>query len=104
MVLDKVRIYRQSGAAEDHYIDPEISNEGKLKLFARLLGGEVCGMSLPDMKLTLFVKCGGNLETDGMNDAASNLSGVLVSGDAILVPVDVMERWNNEKGGTDKIR
>ena len=95
-MLDRVILYKQSGEMIDHWLDSTMTNSDRLKLFSDLVGGKVCGADCKDLDITVFVKCDGLLKEDGLNDAASQLCGTLVSGDAIIVEDTIVKGWNKE--------
>jgi len=100
--LDTILLYKQTGEKEEHYIDPTLTNEERLKLFAKLMGGkgeseeEVCGKNCEHVGVHVFVRCAGTFDEDGMNNAASQLCGLAVAGDALIVADELMEQWNCE--------
>jgi len=93
--FDTVLLYKQTGEKVEHHLAPNMTNEDRLKLFADLVGGEVCGAHIEGLNLHVYVKCNGTFEEDGMNDAASQLSGLAVAGHAILVGNELIEQWND---------
>jgi len=93
--FDTIIQYKVSGEKVEHHIAPSYTNKERLELFAKLLGGELCGLEQPELFITIFVKCNSDVLTDGMNDAATQLCGMPVAGDALIVAKQLMDEWNS---------
>jgi hypothetical protein len=82
MLLDQ---YKVSGELVKHYVG---SGVDKYKLFLNLLETDkVCGTEMPD-GITVLIRCEATIEKDGLNEAASNILGIPVAGDALLFRED----------------